>query len=216
MPDLEELDRAEAARDEVEHGPAPSLMNAILAAQAAAPTLPKDKVNPHFGSRFTGLETVTETIGPILREQGLVWLTLPGRDAQGNPVLHYQLVLARTGEAVGGAMGLLLSKGDMQGLGSAITYARRYALCAILGLVGDEDDDGNAAVSGGAAAVPFDDGETVNLQQQAKGLRNEAINQAFAKVGLPAQEKPWGQLGRVPADRADGLRDALQQLQEMA
>jgi hypothetical protein len=39
-------------------------------------------------------------------------------------------------------MQLLLSKNDAQGQGSAITYARRYALCAVLNLVADDDDDG--------------------------------------------------------------------------
>jgi hypothetical protein len=128
-----------------------NLAQAILAVQAAAPTLPKDKTNPHFNSKFAGLDTITEKIGPILQKNGLIWLTFPGRDDDGHPALRYSLIHAETGEADGDTMPLLLGKNDMQGFGSAVTYARRYALCAVLGLVADEDDDGNAAAATGAA-----------------------------------------------------------------
>jgi hypothetical protein len=128
-----------------------SLMQAILAVQAEAPPLPKDKTNPHFGSKFTGLETITVKLLPILQKHGLVWLTFPGRDENGQPALRYSLIHAETGEADGDTMPLLLGKGDMQSFGSAVTYARRYALCAVLGLVADEDDDGNAATAAASA-----------------------------------------------------------------
>jgi hypothetical protein len=128
------------------------LTQAILAVQSEAPTLPKDKTNPHFNSRFAGLDTITEKIGPILQKNGLIWLTFPGRDEDGHLALRYSLVHAETGEEVGDTMPLLLGKDDMQGLGSAVTYARRYALCAVLGLVADEDDDGAAAAATGSAS----------------------------------------------------------------
>lgn len=196
--------------------PPSALLSALFAVQAELPTLPKDKVNPHFGSRFTGLETMVETVGPILNRHDLLWTTLPGYDTEGRSVLHYQLSHVATGEALTGTMRLLLGKEEMQGLGSAITYGRRYALSAVLNLVADEDDDGNASSDDARSGGAENGGDTVNLQNDAKGLRNEAINTAFSKVGLPAQDKPWGPLGRVPADRADALREALEQQQAMA
>jgi hypothetical protein len=78
-------------------------------------------------------------------------MTFPSRDDDG-PTLRYSLVHAESGEAVSDTMPLLLGKDDMQGFGSAVTYARRYALCAVLGLVADEDDDGNAAAATGSAS----------------------------------------------------------------
>jgi ERF superfamily len=185
------------------------LLAALLAFQAEAPTLPKDKVNPHFGSRFTSLETIVETIGPLLSEHDLIWSTLPVLDENGQPILAYRLTHVPTGQSIEGAMGLL-GAGSMQQLGSAITYARRYALTAVLNLVADEDDDGEAAASDhGAGASSTPPAGTVNLQNEAKGLRNEAINECFRRVGLPPQEKPWGQLGRIPENQADAMRDAL-------
>jgi N6-adenosine-specific RNA methylase IME4 len=120
---------------------------AILAVQGEAPTLKKDKTNPHFKSKYTPLDTIVETIGPILHKHGLVWMTLPGTDERGEPALSYRLAHAATGEVLEGTMSLLLSKNDAQGMGSAITYARRYALTAVLNLVSDDDDDGACATT---------------------------------------------------------------------
>lgn len=170
-----------------------SLAAALAAFQGDTPTLPKDGLNPHFKSRFTPLDTIVETVRPLLAKHGLAWAALPGYDEQtGHPVLEYLLIHAGTGEELQGRMPLLLQKQDPQGLGSALTYARRYALSAVLNLVADEDDDGNtasrpaqrqqpAATNGGiteAAAKHLGqlirdagkDGEWVRLQLAALGV----------------------------------------------
>lgn len=121
------------------------LLPALLAVQSAAPTLPKDKTNPHFKSKYTPLDTIVETIGPLLAKHGLTWVACPTYGPDGHPALNYRLSHAQTNEGIEGTMPLLLSKPDAQGMGSAITYARRYSLCAVLNLVADEDDDGNGA-----------------------------------------------------------------------
>lgn len=118
------------------------LYPALLAVQAEAPTLQKSAINPHFGNRFVPLEKVHEAVMPILNKHGLAWLTLPGVTDNGNPILNYRLIHVESGDEVAGTMALL-GKSDPQGQGSAITYARRYSLMAVLGLVADEDDDGN-------------------------------------------------------------------------
>jgi hypothetical protein len=123
-----------------------SLAAALAAFQGAAPTLRKDAENPHFRSRFTPLDTIVETIRPLLSQHGLAWTALPGYDENtGHPVLEYRLIHADSGEEILGRMPLLLTKNDPQGMGSALTYARRYALSAVLNLVSDEDDDGHQA-----------------------------------------------------------------------
>ncbi len=128
-----------------EEPPATSgLMAALLAVQAEAPKVVKDQTNPHFKSRFASLDAVMDAIGPILTRHGLVWATLPGR-VDGEPALTYKLVHVATGETLEGSMPLMLKSADPQGQGSALTYARRYSIMAVLGLVPDEDDDGNRA-----------------------------------------------------------------------
>lgn len=128
------------------------LLSAILAVQGEATTLPKDATNPHYHSKFTPLDTIVEKVGPILNRHGLVWMTKPGSDEHGQPALHYTLAHAASGEREEGTMLLLLTKSDPQGQGSAITYARRYSLCAVLNLVADDDDDGQVASSGRSGA----------------------------------------------------------------
>lgn len=122
-----------------------TLWAALLRFQADAPRLQKDALNPHFKNRYVTLAKVMETVTPALARQGLVWTTMPGFDGEGNPELMYRLTHAASGEALEGKMRLLLTKADSQGQGSAITYARRYTIMAVLGLVADEDDDGNGA-----------------------------------------------------------------------
>jgi len=63
-------------------------------------------------------------------------------------VLHDTLtttLIHKSGQWIESEMQLHLPKQDPQGQGSAVTYARRYAYMAILGLVADDDDDGNSA-----------------------------------------------------------------------
>ena len=127
------------------------LLAAMLAVQSAAPTLKKTASNPAYkGSKYAPLDEVVETIGPILAAHGLVWTTKPSFNEAVGPTLRYKIAHAPSGEEDEGEMPLLLSKQDAQGQGSAITYARRYALCAYLNLVADDDDDGNRAAQGHA------------------------------------------------------------------
>jgi ERF superfamily len=155
-----------------------SLLEALLAFQAEVPTLPKDATNPHFKSRFTPLDTIVEKVGPILAKHGLVWMACPTYGPDGNPALSYQLAHAASKEHIDGTMPLLLSKSDPQGQGSAITYARRYSLCAVLNLVADDDDDGNAAVK----ARQQEPAKKPQMTAKAKALLKEAT-EVYAKVG---------------------------------
>ena len=120
-------------------------MSAILAVQAEAPAIQKTKLNPAFKSRYITLDTLMDSIMPVLNKHGLVWLTVPSYTDNMDATLAYRLIHVETGEEIGGEMPLMLSKQDPQGQGSAITYARRYSLMAVLGLVAEEDDDGARA-----------------------------------------------------------------------
>jgi hypothetical protein len=189
-----------------------TLLSALAALQAELPKLPKDKTNPHFHSKFTGLDTIVDTVGPLLAKHRLVWVTKPDRDELG-PYLEYRLAHLDAPESLAGRMPLLLAKDDMQGLGSALTYARRYALSSVLNLVADEDDDGGAASGGGGgyghtpASQPAG---TQNLQSYGKGISNPGLEAAFRQAGMPVPEGSiWMALTRVPEDKAQALYAAL-------
>lgn len=144
-----------------------TLLGALLKFQADPPHLALDANNPHFKSRFVSLPEVMKRVLPKLNACGLVWTTCPSRDDAG-PTLRYRLAHAPSGESETGEMPLLLVKNDPQGLGSAITYARRYALLAVLGLVGDDDDDANAASTPTlppTVAAPSSDATKAHIKQ---------------------------------------------------
>lgn len=127
------------------------LAKALHGFQAEAPSIQRDSLNPHFRSKYVSLETLTEQVLPVLNKHGVVLMQLP--TVVGNqPALRTVLVHAESGDSVEDVMFLMLDKDTPQAQGSAITYARRYALMAFLGLVADEDDDGNA--SSGAGRKP--------------------------------------------------------------
>jgi hypothetical protein len=144
-----------------------SLYEAILAVQGEVGTLPKDATNPHFRSKYLSLDTLVERITPYLSKNGLIWQTFPTA-VDGQPALKYMLTHVPSEQREGDTMLLPLSKNDMQGLGSALTYARRYSLCAVLNLVADDDDDGNAA------ARPASGSQARSAANQRENMTDEA------------------------------------------
>ena len=125
------------------------LAKALHAFQKDAPSIPLDSTNPHYHSRFASLSGVVAAVRTGLAEHGLSFSQLPSH-IDHLPALRTRLTHT-SGEWLEDTTPLILSKQDMQAYGSAMTYARRYALLSILGLVGDEDDDANAATPQGSA-----------------------------------------------------------------
>lgn len=176
-----------------------SLAEALVAFQAEAPTLAKDGVNPHFKSKFTPLDTIVETVQPLLAKHGLAWSTFPCFGPNDQPALRYKLRHV-SGEVEEDTMPLLAAKTDPQGQGSAITYARRYAICAVLNLVADDDDDGNSASQrqrpqAQAAPVQNGNGDRLASPKQrslifARADENKLSNTQLASVVLAATESP--------------------------
>lgn len=126
-----------------------TLNSALLEAQGELPKLHRGSKNPHYGNTYVSLDAILEAVLPVLNEHGLVVSQMPTYiEANGSgpaPALRTRITHAESGECVEDTMLLLAQKDDPQAQGSAITYARRYALMAMLGLVADEDDDGNRA-----------------------------------------------------------------------
>lgn len=115
----------------------------LLALQKELPKLQKTGINPHFKNKYVPLEELMQQVLPLINKHNFVLTQCPAHE-DGEPTLIYGIVHT-SGAKLEGTM-LLLSKGaDPQSQGSAITYARRYSLMSLLGLVADADDDGNQA-----------------------------------------------------------------------
>lgn len=118
---------------------------AFIKAQKEVKQPLKDKDNPFFKSKYVPLESVADTIVAAFGSNGLAYSQDPQVDENGN-IAVTTLVMHESGEWIEyGPTTLKPVKNDPQAAGSAITYARRYALSAIFGITSDEDDDGNNA-----------------------------------------------------------------------
>jgi hypothetical protein len=132
-----------------------SLSEALLAVQKDAPALQKNAINPHFKNRYISLDSLMEQVLPVLNKHGLVLVQAPSHLEDGTPALRTIIYHPASNDALDASvMPLVLDKQTPQAQGSAITYARRYALMALLALVADEDDDGESAGGRKKAADP--------------------------------------------------------------
>src|SRR5690606_31859835 len=104
---------------------------------------------------------------PLLGKHGLSFSARPTLDEAGRFVLAYSL-RHESGDSEDGAYPLPTT-GTPQQVGSAITYARRYALCAVTGVAADEDDDGNSTrdlnMSPGPHEYAYDAAEQEQLRE---------------------------------------------------
>lgn len=128
------------------------LAAALSKAQGQIKGAAKDSTNPHFKSSYADLASVWEACRAALSENGIAVIQTPHTDEAGN--CHVVTMLTHSsGQYVRDSFSLPPTKPDPQGYGSAITYMRRYALAAIVG-VAPEDDDGNAASQGDGNGKP--------------------------------------------------------------
>jgi len=131
--------------DNIEH-----LSTALAAAQGALKNPPKNKVNPHFKSRYVDLSDGLDAIRECLSKNGLAFIQ--GTSISDGMIVLNTRITHKSGQwlesdyPVGGL-------GRPQEMGSAMTYARRYALFSLVGVAGEDDDDGNAAQAAEAAPV---------------------------------------------------------------
>ena len=121
-----------------------ALAAALAKAQGAIKPAPMDRDNPFFKSKYATLTSLWESARAALSANGLSVVQTTDFSESGDLVLISTLMHS-SGEWVGSAYPVRAKDGTPQALGSALTYARRYAFGALVGLTSDDDDDGNAA-----------------------------------------------------------------------
>lgn len=133
-------------------------MEALVAAQADLPCAIGKDAEGQIGTRKYGYLTLDKLIAetrPILQKHGLTIMQWPTWISRGEdaalPALE-TILKHKSGEAYSKIMPLYLTDKTMQGLGAAITYARRYAWQSVLGIAAEDDTDGPADPDAG---VPF-------------------------------------------------------------
>jgi hypothetical protein len=187
-----------------------ALSASLAKAQGQIEGAVKGKENPHFKSKYADLSAVWEACRDALTANGLAVIQSPGPIAEGRLEMTTMLVHS-SGEWIRGALTIPLGKVDAQAYGSAVTYARRYALAAFVG-VSSADDDGNAA----AKAAPKANGndpwitddqaaELVALMDEVGADRERFLNHLRIDT-----------LSRLPASRFADAVKALEMKRKVA
>lgn len=173
-----------------------ALAAALAAAQGEIRPALKDANNPAFNSKYADLSAVFDAVRPALTKHGLSVFQLP--EHSDDALLHLTTrVMHKSGQWIEGTASIPVGKVNAHGYGSAITYLRRYCLSAALGVVADEDDDGNKA----AEAV------TPAARIAATGGARRESDELFAALPPEAQQvvREWAMevIAHVEGERPD-------------
>lgn len=188
----------------IETSPSTAKLDEALAkAQASIHVAVKDKHNPAFRSSYADLFSIMAACREALSANGIAvtqWLV-----SRDDGRLGIVTRLALSGEWIQAAWSMPVSKQDAHGYGSAATYARRYALAAAVGVVADEDDDGNAA-----SEKPKDD-KKAWAKKQTPSASYEREKAAVSKPPAMSADQKEGWELEITLAESIGL-DALRKL----
>lgn len=185
-----------------------SIAAALVAAQMEMGKALKQSNNPHFRSKYADLGNVMDACIPALNKAGIAVIQ-PTVDDEHGRYVETVFIHGESGQELRCRVPLIVQKNDMQGYGSAVTYARRYGLMTMAGIA-PEDDDGNAA----AQAAPAK--KQQQQQQQKKPDPQEVFNRMDTALkgaaNKEALDKIWNHreftasFDALPAPRQEDLR----------
>jgi hypothetical protein len=150
--------------------------------QQSTDAVPKTATNPFFKSKYATLEGIIAHIQPDLGNAGLSYAQFPDADGLTTILMH------TSGEWIKATMKVHMGA-KPQDQGSALTYARRYALSGILGLATEDDDDGNAASAPKVAAAKTPPTPRPTEAEQRITAKKERIIHLLAVLGEPNDTK---------------------------
>lgn len=152
------------------------LVAALVKARLEFKPISKDSSNPFHKSKYASLDSVLDAVMPALCANGLA-IVQSMQIMDGMPVLVTSLIHESSEERQ--SVFPLPSTQDSQKLGAAMTYARRYSICALLNVTADEDDDGNGSSELGS-----------KKGQQSQPKPTASSKPAPAKPSRPTTEQP--------------------------
>lgn len=161
------------------------LAEALSKAQGAIEGAKKDKSNPFFKSKYADLASVWDACREALSSNGLSVVQFPS--LQETRVTLTTVLMHASGEWLSDELAAPLKETTAQAIGSIITYLRRYALAAVVGVAPDEDDDGNAG-SGRTATAPKPAGNGLGKHHSSTQTAPASVStlspeeQSFAKL----------------------------------
>lgn len=185
----------------------PALFTALAAAQSELENASKNASNPHFRSTYADLAEVLNRVRPVFSRHGIGIIQSPSFD--GSAVTVTTALAHTEGGWITGMISCAPAKADAQGLGSVITYLRRYALAALAGIA-QEDDDGNSATHTAPPAPPAPPARKTAAKRQAPAMSEERkgkladLRNAYLEAGVVdgnAAEALLREAGLLPPDK---------------
>jgi hypothetical protein len=158
------------------------LAAALAKAQAEVGTVTKDSANPYFKSNYASLAAVWEATRPILSKHQLSVVQMPSSDERGYYV-ETQLMHS-SGQWIRSRTYMKPAKDDPQGIGSLISYARRYALQAVT-MICPDDDDGEAAMGRNAPQKPAEASKPAQKVETPKAKASKPTEPAVESGDKP-------------------------------
>jgi len=184
------------------------ISTALVKAQKAFGPALKTSTNPHFKSKYADLAACIEAVIDALNDNGIALVQQSHHCEDG--VIIETLFIHESGETIsGGKFHVVASKQDPQGYGSAMTYARRYALQAACGIA-PEDDDANRAVASPRPAEKAS--RAVRSQAEVENLISAATTPELLttvwKALLPEEREMVRDLAAKHGEKLKGAKNA--------
>ncbi|PTM58349.1 ERF family protein [Desmospora activa] len=165
------------------------ICKALVGFHSEVGRIAKDGTNPHLKNRYATIDAIMEEIRPALAKHGLFVMQLPTNLDDGSIRLVTRLYHQSGQLMESDPIIVKPQKNDAQGIGSAVTYARRYSLTSFLSLSTGDDDDGHAA-SAPTTPTPQGNGQGApratqgNRQRLASELQIKKIMATVNQVGI--------------------------------
>lgn len=161
------------------------LAGALSKAQGEMQAAIKDKVNPFFKSSYADLGSVWDAARPVLSKYGLCVMQTTEMSSDGARIIMVTTLAHTSGQWMKSLLPLNPAKNDSQGIGAAITYLRRYSLSALVGVVCDDDDDGEED-AGRGKQQPKSIQNTTSQNSQSTNQNQKEISEKVGKTEIIA------------------------------
>ena len=183
--------------------PAPShdkLFKALAKAQTEIVNAEMDATNPHYGSQYASLDSVLKAIRGPLSKNGIAFFQLPRTlDSDKGLFLSVTTVLAHEcGQSIENHFQIYPPKQDPQGIGSTMTYLRRYAAMAICGIAGAYDDDAEGAKAEAETITAAEADQILALADELFGADADALLARMCDKIFGVESVPQIPAGEAP------------------
>lgn len=181
------------------------LWSSLFSAKTKFVKAARDKQNSHLKNRYATLDSMLDAVEPALEEYGLMIMQSMTDDSTPDSIKLETILMHKSGQWAEYLMLMPIVKRDPQGVGSAMTYARRYALAAILGISQADDDAQLAVKSATDWKKDIDKCETIDDLKKVGAAMGQMADEAIKAV---AREHYARRDAALKAKQATGFQPA--------